>query len=256
MRVHKKPKKTIIKTHLQQANCGRTSNGNRGSLTQPHVPNAPGTSHQVEEAEEATHICCYCNKEFSTGNALGGHMRVHKKPNKTRRGSCRTRPNGNCGSLHPTTCSACGKHFPSDKSLYGHMRCHPDRHWRGMQPPLPLQTLRHNSSSSTISDASLVDNHIDTATGSANLDLCTSLSGWSAKARRIPQTVAAVDSSPDPIMEEAALSLLELHYGNRKKRSHEEESLAPINPKKPMLVHECKKTFPTDQALGGHKTCQ
>lgn len=79
-------------------------------------------------------MCMVCNKAFSCGKAVGGHMRAHK-PEK--QGRIRTCPrSSNCGfHVDDTTCKLCGRVFPSMKSLFGHMRCHPERNWRGMNSP-------------------------------------------------------------------------------------------------------------------------
>ncbi|OIT01874.1 PREDICTED: uncharacterized protein LOC109227700 [Nicotiana attenuata] len=106
-------------------------------------------------------ICHVCNKGFSSGKALGGHMRIHAQPAankgiKKRKGLLdQPIPLFNKRKLQmkqqevdilrkkkmgrnqrpPITCSICGKKFASKKSLFGHMRCHPDRDWRGIHPP-------------------------------------------------------------------------------------------------------------------------
>ncbi|GAB4849836.1 hypothetical protein Ancab_004634 [Ancistrocladus abbreviatus] len=148
-------------------------------------------------------ICSICNKRFSSGKALGGHMRVHvqlrrfgdlkeiptrkrnKFPWKVKKSlvaagehSKRKRRyyagNSNNNNYNfrdlimqngKPTCSLCNKSFPSQKSLFGHMRCHPDRGWRGMLPPSHLAAK--NSSSSTVSDATpraiQMEDHFDSA---------------------------------------------------------------------------------------------
>ncbi|GAB4845839.1 hypothetical protein Ancab_024843 [Ancistrocladus abbreviatus] len=134
-------------------------------------------------------ICSICDTVFSSGKALGGHMRVHVqfhksndlseiplpklKLKKVKRSllvagedSKRKWRNYNSKDYNlrdlimrngRPTCSLCNKTFPSPKSLFGHMRCHPERQWRGMLPPPPPPPFRppvatKNSSSSTVSD--------------------------------------------------------------------------------------------------------
>ncbi|GER54737.1 zinc finger family protein [Striga asiatica] len=89
---------------------------------------------------EKRHQCKECDKSFSSGKALGGHMSsAHVQASKDY--SLKT------GSSSPgpgPECPICGKQFLNQKSLYGHMRCHPDREWRGMEPPptSPDDTLK------------------------------------------------------------------------------------------------------------------
>ncbi|KAK6947159.1 hypothetical protein RJ641_000632 [Dillenia turbinata] len=161
-------------------------------------------------------ICSFCNKGFSSGKALGGHMRVHihnpknthlspklkqKSPKKILKRDCEIRNasiNGGVdydhnqmmmkeeeGEEKTPICYICHKIFPSPKSLYGHMRCHPERNWRGIQPP-----QGKNSSCSTLSDVAVtrkIDDQIDSATtnmvGSVT-DLSESLKGWAVTDRR------------------------------------------------------------------------
>ncbi|KAK1378701.1 hypothetical protein POM88_025445 [Heracleum sosnowskyi] len=66
-----------------------------------------------------------CNKEFESGQALGGHMRIHAQPVKK----------NSMSADFSVCCSLCGKEFPSMKSLFGHIKCHPERDWR--PPPCP-----------------------------------------------------------------------------------------------------------------------
>ncbi|MFS7928909.1 putative transcription factor C2H2 family [Helianthus anomalus] len=109
-----------------------------------------GILNSKQSEDQVKKICLECNKEFSSGKALGGHMRVHvhnKNPN-----SLKPQKTNNNGDYHQQlitkpyymnsvnhegkpTCSQCGKTFPSMKSLFGHMRCHPERVWRGIVPP-------------------------------------------------------------------------------------------------------------------------
>ncbi|KAL9233545.1 hypothetical protein vseg_008527 [Gypsophila vaccaria] len=86
-------------------------------------------------------ICPFCNKTFSNGKALGGHMRIHAEKKKmVLAGPPGPSPNPNPspesgGGSGVFKCELCPKEFPSRKSLFGHMRSHPDRFWRGMNRP-------------------------------------------------------------------------------------------------------------------------
>ncbi|XP_010252897.1 PREDICTED: uncharacterized protein LOC104594341 [Nelumbo nucifera] len=200
-----------------------------------------GTSNQYS-GEESDHdqssvkekrVCKVCNKSFSSGRALGGHMRVHAQEQdggfgvgpvtKNLHNSKQLkdhqllhRSNVNSNS---TTCLLCGKSFPSMKSLFGHMRCHPDREWRGIRPP-PSATIK-NSSSSTVSDAVAppkVDDQIDSAatttittteTEYLTLDLAQSLRSWSLTAKRGRKSLVQTRSI-DPPLSDAAYDLLAL----------------------------------------------
>ena len=146
-------------------------------------------------------VCSLCNKGFSSGKALGGHMRVHiqqqahdkdetppKKSKATTNYHCR---NASKSSQSPRidkpTCTLCGKDFPSMKSLFGHMRCHPEREWRGIQPPSHART-KDSSPSSSVSGVDRNSNQrIDSCgvdMGTRVVDLRGFLSGWAVRDRR------------------------------------------------------------------------
>ncbi|XP_020702517.1 zinc finger protein ZAT9 [Dendrobium catenatum] len=103
------------------------------------------------EKEQQKHRCKICNKSFSSGRSLGGHMRSHihsshsdaeeKEKLEGSRGQVglgfgyglRENPKKTFKSsdfagedLAPSSklCKECGKEFPSWKSLFGHMRWH------------------------------------------------------------------------------------------------------------------------------------
>lgn len=139
-------------------------------------------------------VCKVCKKGFSSGKALGGHMRIHVQNNK----ELKTNQNqynigdsdkDNSGCYSKPVCSICSKNFPSMKSLFGHMRCHPEREWRGIQPPPRPPAAKDSSSySSYVSDSEQLkaDNqtYIDSDMGIQEIDLTKSLVGWSATAKR------------------------------------------------------------------------
>ncbi|XP_038900801.1 zinc finger protein ZAT9-like [Benincasa hispida] len=101
-----------------------------------------------DHQEQKQHLCKLCNKSFSNGKVLGGHMRSHRSnqnPPKKRKknsipGSYSLRenpkkswkfsaPNGENGEtlLQENQCKICGKGFDSSKALFGHMRHHSGR---------------------------------------------------------------------------------------------------------------------------------
>ncbi|CAL5405196.1 unnamed protein product [Camellia sinensis] len=160
-------------------------------------------------------VCNVCNKWFSSGKALGGHMRVHVQPNKElsvkklkpkkiHRQELLDLPEktDTDNAIDSPTCSLCGKNFPSMKSLFGHMRCHPEREWRGIQPPPPPAAAKNSSSSSSLSNFAttseprkVFDDEIDLDGAMAipirEIDLTKALPGWSVKARRGRRSLTA-----------------------------------------------------------------
>ncbi|XP_057788106.1 uncharacterized protein LOC131005247 [Salvia miltiorrhiza] len=85
---------------------------------------------------EARFECPTCSKCFSSVKALGGHKWIHmEKKNKRNHQVMELQGDENGGDV---SCPVCHQPFASDKSLHGHMRKHPERGWRGMMPPPPL----------------------------------------------------------------------------------------------------------------------
>ncbi|XP_006346239.1 zinc finger protein ZAT2 [Solanum tuberosum] len=233
-------------------------------------------------------ICRVCKKGFSSGKALGGHMRIHVQSSKKEK----SKPRGeeqvdveNCNNdqLVPI-CKVCGKIFPSMKSLFGHMRSHPERAWRGILPP-------HLKSSDEIGAKK---------TASAT----TTVPGWSVTAKRGRKPNAEDDEQ----LQDAVHHLMLLANGdsiesgvtghdtleelektnsnysltskaeneefvaqleiidNRKRRKKKKTKLRHLNsvqdspasvtaatPEK-FKCNTCGKSFATHQALGGHKS--
>ncbi|KAJ0801963.1 putative transcription factor C2H2 family [Helianthus annuus] len=155
----------------------------------------------VTEDEESPvigkRVCVECKKEFSSGKALGGHMRIHvvqsgnknpsflklSKPKKLFKKTGYENQNqkpyymNSVNEEGEPTCSLCGKTFPSMKSLFGHMRCHPERLWRGILPP-------QNTTTTTTTAVH--------RRGSEVVDLMKCLPGWTVRERRGRKAVKPV----------------------------------------------------------------
>ncbi|XP_059669709.1 uncharacterized protein LOC132314963 [Cornus florida] len=166
-------------------------------------------------------VCTVCKKEFSSGKALGGHVKVHfqdhnkeqllkqlkihnKKPNKLKKqnlqwaiDSSRKRDSNEVtnesseGNGNPTVCLICRKKFSSSKALFGHMRCHPEKERRGIESPMAGK----NSPSSSVSESvpRKFDDHIDSDGATVDnpvIDLMESLPMWPVTGRRTPRVVA------------------------------------------------------------------
>ncbi|GER54735.1 tapetum-specific zinc finger protein 1 [Striga asiatica] len=143
------------------------------------IINSPESMMFIPTAPERRHQCKECEKIFSSGKALGGHMSsAHVQASKDysfkKLKSKITGSRAHLSSSEDNACPICGKLFHSQKSLYGHMRCHPDREWRGMEPPR-------------------------LGTTSQDQDFGDSLRGWPVKARRgrRPQ-----HPQPQPLLED------------------------------------------------------
>ncbi|XP_009764490.1 uncharacterized protein LOC107803692 [Nicotiana tabacum] len=136
-------------------------------------------------------ICHVCNKGFSSGKALGGHVRIHAQPipwAKKRKQQMKQqevdilRKKKMGRNQPPITCSICGKKFASKKSLFGHMRCHPDRDWRGIHPP--------------------------------PTDLSKAVGGWSVTAKRGRRTNSSSSSSEEEQLRDGVHYLMLLAHGH------------------------------------------
>ncbi|XP_027172153.1 uncharacterized protein LOC113771788 [Coffea eugenioides] len=184
----------------------------------------PKGAEETEEGAEVvvspvkkSHFCHECNKGFSSGKALGGHMssaHVQARENLKKlkfNMSVKFKRDGSSSdaAARETICSICGKDFPSRKSLFGHMRCHPDREWRGMEPPKEQGKIprEHPQSLSILDDDdeeeeeeeeeesletdNQADYHVHVAADNVAIstvaevvDLTRSLSSWSVKGKR------------------------------------------------------------------------
>ncbi|KAE9456519.1 hypothetical protein C3L33_11473, partial [Rhododendron williamsianum] len=145
-------------------------------------------------------VCHVCNKGFSSGKALGGHMRVHVQASKEEQQMKHNDDSAHAGNR--AICSLCGKNFPSMKSLFGHMRCHPEREWRGIQPPPPPApaVAKNSSPASSVSD---------------QIDLAESLRGWSSTAKRGRKALIADDPpAEEERLHEAVQYLMKLAHGD------------------------------------------
>ncbi|CAH2060732.1 unnamed protein product [Thlaspi arvense] len=116
---------------------------------------------QPPPSPERKHFCVICNKQFSSGKAYGGHVRIHsteynnkgkKKKMKMKMKMKKKRKIGlekkekekekekevdliRADVEGKIKCCLCRKEFQTMHSLFGHMRRHPDRSWKGIRPP-------------------------------------------------------------------------------------------------------------------------
>ncbi|KAL2473163.1 zinc finger protein ZAT3-like [Forsythia ovata] len=194
------------------------------------------TTGSQEKDKMNNKVCPVCNKAFSSGKALGGHMRIHvqakkdltsirkKKVNQSFKSKKRLREDEEISAAgfvkkknynKKLTCSICGKNFPSMKSLCGHMRCHPERNWKGIQPP----TIAINIYSSKIEHKN-VDNQIDSLTdadGNQTIDSTESFRDLSVTAKRgrmDTRSTSEFSGSEDDQLYDAVLDLMTLARGD------------------------------------------
>ncbi|XAR67302.1 hypothetical protein NMG60_11002008 [Bertholletia excelsa] len=168
----------------------------------------PMVQHDViQSRDEQRRVCNNCNKEFDSGKALGGHMRIHVQEKlKTEHQHIaikeKERPQeleGGDSPLNSLKCPQCGKRFPSMKSLCGHMRCHPEREWRGIQPPPGPKNCSPSPSRSTSSSLSDAINVGGSGLPSNPIpDLAKLLQGWSATARRGRKSITITGTAMTP----------------------------------------------------------
>ncbi|KAL6518712.1 hypothetical protein OROHE_017762 [Orobanche hederae] len=192
-------------------------------MVEPPLPAADAA--EIFRAEEKKcYYCKECNKNFSSGKGLGGHMSsAHVQANNkdhssfkkleskmaTMKAQCKySGPSYSGSGLEDNPCAVCGKRFPSQKSLYGHMRCHPDREWRGMEPP-PIERRMESSEASIESGFRCTgrdqegDEYDDVDSGPdvvpRTAGFLDTLKGWSVKAKRGRSArVATVSPPKDP----------------------------------------------------------
>nr|KYP57989.1 hypothetical protein KK1_004277 [Cajanus cajan] len=185
-------------------------------------------------------MCQICNKGFSSGKALGGHLRIHNVSRKqlSRANQGVTKPKTKnkwvLVSGNNPTCALCGKSFCSMKSLFGHMRSHPEKLRRGIQSIIHNNGASSNSTcSSTLSDDSAVD-------------LSQTLSGWSKTAKRGRKSPSSSnansgleDDGIEERMQEAVYELMLLASGDPKREEElhgDQIQEKPLNCEKGLLL--------------------
>ncbi|KAL4308321.1 hypothetical protein GQ457_01G038790 [Hibiscus cannabinus] len=187
-----------------------------------------------QQQQQQQHICPVCSKGFTSGKALGGHIRIHMKGNKASRHRKiskrqpknnllrhRAKPmqkisitvaspddDSNQDGDEKVSCCICNKEFKSLKSLFGHMRNHPERNWRGIRPP----PSDKNSCCSSVSenDEAL---EVDQVKGSVS-DLLKSLPNWKTNTSKGFKKSGSDQEDDDDEIPEAAYCLMKLSRAN------------------------------------------
>ena len=108
----------------------------------------------IQQQSFGKHICNFCHRKFSCGQALGGHKRIHSTKFQSEKFKYKVDHSPSSSEKSDTIepdivnrdigkfqCCLCFKEFKSSKSLSGHMKYHPNRNWRGIQPPQPELAL-------------------------------------------------------------------------------------------------------------------
>ncbi|KAK6272562.1 hypothetical protein POUND7_009645 [Theobroma cacao] len=220
------------------------------------------------------HICPVCSKGFTSGKALGGHIRIHMKGNKNgrhrkisklqprnlHRAKAKKRiskntllpkaadgavdlPSNDQEGSEKVSCCICKKDFRSMKSLFGHMRNHPERGWRGIRPP-PSDKNSCCSSVSENDEAPEVD-QISCATERGSVsgsDLLKSLPKWTNTAKRCGKYTS--DEIP-----EAAYCLMKLSRGEsfdlgQSSIAYQKYSSTTVKP----MIDKCQSSGLTNKA--------
>ncbi|XP_076924984.1 zinc finger protein ZAT9-like [Bidens hawaiensis] len=74
--------------------------------------------------ESMKHVCRFCHKSFPCGRSLGGHMRSHVINSTDQHDHDHKVKKTSCEGVVDKICKECGKGFQSWKALFGHMKCH------------------------------------------------------------------------------------------------------------------------------------
>ena len=180
------------------------------------------------------HVCPVCSKGFTSGKALGGHIRIHMSKSGSRhkkiskhqpKSNAKSKKNNsNMASIddqnqennEKVSCCICNKDFKSMKSLFGHMRNHPERNWRGIRPP-PSDKNSCCSSVSENEEAFSAVEVVDQVKGSSSVsDLVKSLpNSWSNTNKRLDKSSSSLDhDEEDDEVPVAAYCLMKLSRGH------------------------------------------